>query len=74
VLAAAHPEYEFRIEITTGTSAPPIGTIKIKPSRTPPDNTKKKQEGFAVSTGDSLMFGGIRMGNRRFRALRPNFA
>ena len=26
--AAAHPEYELSIEITTGISAPPIGIIK----------------------------------------------
>jgi hypothetical protein len=29
--AAAHPEYEFNIEITTGMSAPPIGIISKKP-------------------------------------------
>ena len=29
---AAQPEYEFSIEITTGMSAPPIGTIIRKPS------------------------------------------
>ena len=29
--AAAQPEYEFSIEITTGISAPPIGIIKRKP-------------------------------------------
>ena len=29
--AAAQPEYELSIEITTGMSAPPIGIIKRKP-------------------------------------------
>ena len=29
--AAAHPEYEFNIEITTGLSAPPIGIINKNP-------------------------------------------
>ena len=29
--AAAQPEYELSIEITTGMSAPPIGTIRRKP-------------------------------------------
>ena len=29
--AAAQPEYEFNIEITTGISAPPIGIINKKP-------------------------------------------
>jgi hypothetical protein len=29
--AAAQPEYEFSIEITTGISAPPIGIINKKP-------------------------------------------
>ena len=29
--AAAQPEYEFSIEITTGISAPPIGIIKSTP-------------------------------------------
>ena len=29
--AAAQPEYEFNIEITTGISAPPIGIIIKKP-------------------------------------------
>jgi hypothetical protein len=29
--AAAHPEYEFNMEITTGISAPPIGMIIRKP-------------------------------------------
>ena len=29
--AAAQPEYEFSIEITTGISAPPIGIISKKP-------------------------------------------
>tara|TARA_B100000963_G_C22454866_1_gene592875 strand:+ start:651 stop:869 length:219 start_codon:yes stop_codon:yes gene_type:complete len=29
--AAAHPEYEFSIEITTGISAPPIGMINKNP-------------------------------------------
>ena len=31
--AAAHPEYEFSIEITTGISAPPIGMINKTPTR-----------------------------------------
>ena len=30
--AAAQPEYEFSIEITTGMSAPPIGMISSAPS------------------------------------------
>src|ERR1700681_1926758 len=30
--AAAQPEYEFSIEITTGMSAPPIGMIRSAPS------------------------------------------
>ena len=30
--AAAQPEYEFSIEITTGMSAPPIGMIISTPS------------------------------------------
>ena len=30
--AAAQPEYEFNIEITTGISAPPIGIINKKPN------------------------------------------
>jgi len=30
--AAAQPEYELSIEITTGMSAPPIGMIKSAPS------------------------------------------
>ena len=29
--AAAQPEYEFSIDITTGISAPPIGIINKKP-------------------------------------------
>ena len=29
--AAAQPEYEFNIDITTGMSAPPIGIINKKP-------------------------------------------
>ena len=29
--AAAQPEYELSIEMTTGISAPPIGIIKRKP-------------------------------------------
>jgi hypothetical protein len=29
--AAAHPEYEFNIEMTTGMSAPPIGIISKNP-------------------------------------------
>jgi len=29
--AAAHPDKEFSIEITTGISAPPIAITKIKP-------------------------------------------
>ena len=31
--AAAQPEYEFNIEITTGMSAPPIGIIKRIPTK-----------------------------------------
>ena len=31
--AAAQPEYEFYIEITTGISAPPIGIINKNPIR-----------------------------------------
>ena len=31
--AAAQPEYEFSIEITTGMSAPPIGMMMRKPSK-----------------------------------------
>ena len=31
--AAAQPEYEFSIEITTGMSAPPIGIINKTPTR-----------------------------------------
>ena len=31
--AAAHPEYELSIEITTGISAPPIGIIKRAPTK-----------------------------------------
>jgi len=31
--AAAQPEYEFSIEITTGISAPPIGIIKRNPTK-----------------------------------------
>ena len=31
--AAAQPEYEFNIEITTGMSAPPIGIIKRTPTK-----------------------------------------
>ena len=42
--AAAQPEYEFNIEITTGISAPPIGII----SKTP---TKKE-----INTIDQKMF------------------
>ena len=30
--AAAQPEYQFNIEITTGISAPPIGMISNKPT------------------------------------------
>jgi len=30
--AAAQPEYEFSIEITTGMSAPPIGTMISPPN------------------------------------------
>ena len=29
---AAQPEYEFSIEMTTGISAPPIGTISRNPN------------------------------------------
>jgi hypothetical protein len=32
VIAAAIPEYEFSSEITTGMSAPPIGTTRSTPS------------------------------------------
>ena len=38
--AAAHPEYELSIEITTGISAPPIGIIK----RTPTKNETKTRD------------------------------
>ena len=31
--AAAHPEYEFNIDITTGISAPPIGIINNTPTK-----------------------------------------
>ena len=31
--AAAQPEYEFNIEITTGMSAPPIGIINNTPTK-----------------------------------------
>ena len=31
--AAAQPEYEFNIEITTGISAPPIGIINNTPTK-----------------------------------------
>tara|TARA_B100000282_G_C31513208_1_gene390361 strand:+ start:454 stop:672 length:219 start_codon:yes stop_codon:yes gene_type:complete len=31
--AAAQPEYEFNIDITTGMSAPPIGIISNTPKR-----------------------------------------
>ena len=31
--AAAHPEYELSIEITTGISAPPIGIINKSPNK-----------------------------------------
>ena len=31
--AAAQPEYEFNIDITTGISAPPIGITTKKPSK-----------------------------------------
>src|SRR5215470_11136613 len=31
--AAAHPEYELSMEITTGMSAPPIGTMMSTPNR-----------------------------------------
>jgi len=31
--AAAHPEYEFSIDITTGISAPPIGIINKSPNK-----------------------------------------
>ena len=41
--AAAHPEYEFSIEITTGMSAPPIGIINRSPSKKEiPINLQKK--------------------------------
>ena len=31
--AAAHPDYELSMEMTTGMSAPPIGTMISTPSR-----------------------------------------
>ena len=31
--AAAQPEYEFNIEITTGMSAPPMGIINKTPTK-----------------------------------------
>ena len=31
--AAAHPDYEFNIDITTGISAPPIGIINKTPNK-----------------------------------------
>tara|TARA_B100000073_G_scaffold257480_1_gene217425 strand:- start:96 stop:314 length:219 start_codon:yes stop_codon:yes gene_type:complete len=32
IIAAANPEYELSIEITTGISAPPIGIMSNKPN------------------------------------------
>ena len=40
--AAAHPEYEFNIEITTGISAPPIGIIRRKPIKKEANNNTQK--------------------------------
>ena len=41
--AAAHPEYEFSMEITTGISAPPIGIINKKPiKKDTPNNIQNK--------------------------------
>tara|TARA_B000000532_G_scaffold187632_1_gene153667 strand:- start:60 stop:296 length:237 start_codon:yes stop_codon:yes gene_type:complete len=41
--AAAHPEYEFNIDITTGISAPPIGIISRKPIKNEtPNNIQNK--------------------------------
>ena len=45
--AAAHPEYEFSIEITTGMSAPPIGTISRKPSA---NDTKRSSQKAGVAS------------------------
>src|SRR6056300_2008863 len=43
--AAAQPEYEFNIEITTGISAPPIGIINKNPIKNEtPINIQKKLE------------------------------
>tara|TARA_B100000767_G_scaffold126356_1_gene120453 strand:+ start:326 stop:562 length:237 start_codon:yes stop_codon:yes gene_type:complete len=43
--AAAQPEYEFSIDITTGISAPPIGIINKNPIRKEiPNNTQNKFE------------------------------
>jgi hypothetical protein len=41
--AAAQPEYEFNIDITTGMSAPPIGIISRNPNKKDiPINRQKK--------------------------------
>jgi hypothetical protein len=40
--AAAHPEYELSIEITTGMSAPPIGMMMRMPSSSAMPVTSQK--------------------------------
>ena len=42
---AAQPEYEFSIEITTGMSAPPIGTISRKPKRQRQQHQEREDAG-----------------------------
>ena len=39
--AAAHPEYEFNIDTTTGMSAPPIGIISVMPNTSATDTIAK---------------------------------
>ena len=46
---AAQPEYEFSIEMTTGMSAPPIGTISRNPNSS--DSSTRRMN----ATGDSPM-------------------
>ena len=47
--AAAQPEYEFSIDITTGISAPPIGIIKRKPIKKETNNRIQNKFGDLLS-------------------------
>src|SRR3954464_7228615 len=52
--AAAQPEYEFSIEITTGMSAPPIGMIMSTPSTSAMMTISQKSSALPLKTRPTM--------------------